>query len=482
MVPASTSKNAGTTSGEMRGEWNGSMRVAAGSAAQVGGGWRRSRGARWARYGVECALIAGVLLATQLLAFKLWLLPNGDVDEYQQYAIAFWTQQPIGHALPVEYPPLAIVPFTLTIVPPGINPHITFGIWMGLLVIAGYYGLVRVAGRVRALTYLGYLLLSCAATLLARFDIVPALVTLAALVAAERRRFGLAYVLVALGTLVKLYPLFLLPVVVIAHWQSLGGEGAVLPAGWWRSGPLRAAGRLWRMPPRRAAVRGALLCLGLVVAGFVAALLLNPTEALTNLFYAGQRPLQAESTPASLLWLSTIVGLQAHPDYSFTSLNYVGQLGGALRALSTVALAAGCVWVYWRQAQRKLTVGQAFFACICVVLATNKIFSPQYLIWVVPLAAYVIGLDWIWVAICFLTWLDFPIMYQWEHPIWRVPFSPLFMPALALRNGLLLWVTVRAIIRPGPGVTLATAARHEPSGALMRPEEGQNDAEPAFAR
>jgi hypothetical protein len=444
---------------------------------------RSARGIRWALYGLEFVLIAGALLATQLLAAKLWLLPNGDVDEYQQYAIAFWTQQPVGHALPVEYPPLAIVPFTLTILPPGVNPHITFGVWMGLFVLAGYYALVRLRGRARALVYLGYLLLSCAATLLARFDIVPALVTLVALWAAERRRFGAAYALLALGVLLKLYPIFLLPVVLIAHWQALSGDdaAAALPANWWRGRYRRTAQQLWRRPATRTVVRGALLCLGLVAAGFVGALLLNPTEALTNLFYAGQRPLQVESTPASLLWLSTIFGMQAHPDYSFTSLNYVGQLDGALRLLSTVALAAGCLWVYWRQARGKLTLGQAFLACICVVLATNKIFSPQYLIWVVPLVAYVVGLDWIWVVICFLTWLDFPIMYQWEHPIWRVPFSPLFMLALALRNGLLLWVTVRAIIRPRPAAIFAKLPRHARDGTATHHEEGHTDAEPALA-
>jgi hypothetical protein len=448
-----------------------------------GRAWWRARGVWWALHAIEFALISGALLATQLLAAKLWLLPNGDVDEYQQYAIAFWTRQPVGHALPVEYPPLAIVPFTLTIVPPGINPHITFGIWMGLFVLAGYYALVRLCGRARALTYLGYLLLSCAATLLARFDIVPALVTLVALWAAGRRRFGSAYTLLALGVLLKLYPIFLLPVVLIAHWRALSGDGAALaiPADWWRGRYRQTARHFWRQPPTRAVVRGALLCLGLVAAGFVGALLLNPSEALTNLLYAGQRPLQAESTPASLLWLSTIFGLQARPDYSFTSLNYVGQLDGALRLLSTVALAAGCLWVYWRQARQKLTLEGAFLACICVVLATNKIFSPQYLIWAVPLVAYVVGLDWIWVAICFLTWLDFPIMYQWEHPIWRVPFSPLFMPALALRNVLLLWVTLRAIIRPRPAALPALLPRRARDGAAKRPEEGHTDAEPALA-
>jgi hypothetical protein len=451
--------------------------------------WRQARGVRWALYGLEFALAAGALLGTQILSTQLWNLSNGDVDEYQQYAIAFWTQRPIWHALPVEYPPLAILPFTLTIVPPGINPHIIFGIWMGAAVLLGYYGLMRVAGRVRALAYLAYLLLGTAATLLARFDIVPALATLAALWALERRRFSAAYALLAVGVLLKLYPAFLIPVALVAHWRTLrAGEGDdhLLDAGWRRGGLRRAARDLWslrQLPAVRAVARGALLCGGLVALGFAGALLLDPAGALTNLDYAGQRPLQVESIPASLLWLSTLFGMPAHPDYSFVSLNYVGQLDGVLRSLSLVALVGGCLWVYWRQARGRLTAAQAFLACVCVVLATNKILSPQYLIWVVPLVAYVEGGDLLWIAICFLTWLDFPIIYQWRHPIWTVTYSAPFMPVLALRNGLLLWVTVRAIIRPkslqaraGPPVMT-----QDPAAAAGTAKRRQGDAEPMLA-
>ena len=86
-------------------------------------------------------------------------------------------------------------------------------------------------------------------------------------------------------------------------------------------------------------------------------------------------------------------------------------------------------------------------ACLCVVLATNKIFSPQYLIWLLPVVAAVDGFDPLWLIICLLTTLDFPIIYQMRHPIWTVPFNPAFMPVLALRNGLLVYATIRAIGR-----------------------------------
>ncbi|MGZ3583864.1 MAG: hypothetical protein ACXWP6_14445 [Ktedonobacterales bacterium] len=415
---------------------------------------------RWAIHVLEFGVFALALWGTQLLSIHLWLLPNGDVDEYYQYAVDFWTTYPIFHRLPVEYPPLAIVPFSLTLLPQVPLYHTVYAIWMGLLVLLGYAGILRYGGRGRALVYAGYLLLGTAATLLARFDIVPALVTLAALWATERRRFGYAYVLLAAGVLLKLYPVFLVPVVLVAHWQAAmerarteegpGAEPPDLAALPWRRAPFVAVRRVCGSYPFRRVARGAMLCGGLVLLGFTGAFLLNPTGALSNFLYAGQRPLQVESTPASILWLGTLAGIPAGPDYSFTSLNYVGVLDGALKPLSALALVGGCLWVYWRQYCGRLTVGRAFAGVLCVVLVTNKLFSPQYLVWVLPVVAYVEGFDLIWVAICFLTWLDFPIMYQWRHPIQTVTFTTEFMPVLALRNGLLLWATLRVIIRPKP--------------------------------
>jgi hypothetical protein len=414
------------------------------------------RRARYWLYALEIAVFIAALAATQILSASLWRLPNGDVDEYYAYARAFWETRPLFHALPVEYPPLAIVPFTLTIIPDLPNYyHIVFAVWMGALMVGGYIAFLRLAGRPRALMYAVYLLLGTSATLLARFDIVPALVALLALWFAERGRFGYAYIFIAVGVLLKLYPAFLLPIVLIEHWRAAtqvaiveGRETAERAANWWRGGPFRAAAQFWRLPATQRTLRGLLLCLGLILGCFAISFVLNPAGTLSGFQYAGSRPLQVESTPASLLWLGSIFGIPAYPNYSYTSLNFVGPLDTLLKPASLVALVAGCLWVYWRQARGKLTVGQAFLACLGIVLVTNKIFSPQYLIWIIPVVAYVEGFDWLWLAVCFLTWCDFPIIYQLHHPIQTVTYSWQFMPVLALRNGLLLYATLRVIIRP----------------------------------
>ncbi|HLJ82173.1 MAG TPA: glycosyltransferase 87 family protein, partial [Ktedonobacterales bacterium] len=185
-----------------------------------------ARARRWGWLALELAVIAAALAATRWLSINLWLLPNGDVKEYYNYAVAFWTWHPYFHNLPVEYPPLAIVPFTLTVLPPILDYQTTFAIWMGALVVLGYFGFLRYSTRARGLIYVFYLVLGAAATLLARYDIVPALVTLAALWAADRRRFGLAYALLAAGILLKLYPAFLVPIVAIEHWRVASARAA----------------------------------------------------------------------------------------------------------------------------------------------------------------------------------------------------------------------------------------------------------------
>jgi hypothetical protein len=159
------------------------------------------------------------------------------------------------------------------------------------------------------------------------------------------------------------------------------------------------------------------------------------------------------------------VGIPAHPEFSFVSLNLVGPLAGALKQISLLALIAGCLLVYWRQARGRLTIGQAMLACLCAVMVTNKIFSPQYVIWVLPIVAAVEGFDLIWIAIGILTTLDFPIVYGLRAPIWESPYSWQFMPVIAIRNGLLLYATLRAILRSKRKTSPATETSPQSAGS-----------------
>lgn len=467
-VPLSASS--GTEPGSPPRRWQHWMRARVTSRLQP---WLQPWLATWLKRGwrsllVELVLlVVGVWAAANLVYVTTYggTVPNHDVHEYQHYALLFWITPPLFHHLPVEYPPLSIIPFTLTLLPPFLDPLVVFTFWMGVLFIAGYLWFLRYADRRRAITYAVYLLVGAASTVFARFDLVPALVTLLALAAAERRRFSWAYLLLAAGILLKLYPAFLVPLVAIEQWRLLAQRTPATPRRESRDAiqhsrvqsrmvaPALATVRAWLASvlgavDRQAArevVRGVGLCVLVVVLGFGVAALLSPAGALSGFSYAGSRPLQVESTPASLLWIGSWFGFPAHAVYTYQSLNLVGPLDHLLEPLSALALAGGCLLVYWRQWRGRLDVGHAFVACVCVVLVTNKIFSPQYLIWALPLVAYVMGFDVLWLVVGLLTTAIYPFLYFAHGHILLVAQDWRFLPVIALRNALLVVVTVRSL-------------------------------------
>jgi len=371
-------------------------------------------------------------VVTALLASLVFYMHSGsghgDLQLYHGYAQAFWLGSPPFSSLPAEYPLLSMIPFTLSLLPP-IPDYITvFGFWMLLLFLAGYVAIRRRESPKTAEICAVYLVLGCFATVLGRFDLLPAAATLVAYWAARERRFMLAYAMLAVGTLLKLYPLFLLPVVALEQYRAL------------ELNPLRT-------PPPRQLLKGVGLFSAAVVGVFGISALLSPDGWMGPLTYNTHRPLQVESLPATVLWLSGLLGLPTSPDKSFHSWNLVGQIDGLLGALSELALVGGCIWVYWQQLIGRLAFGRALTLCLLVVICTNKVFSPQYLMWVVPMVAVMEQeYDLVWLAICALTTLIFPYGYQWAWtpgPL-APPSYPFWFPALiALRNVLMTAALVR---------------------------------------
>ncbi len=367
-----------------------------------------------------CALLEGVAVALALavtlyLSVVVWRSGEIDVVEYYQYAHAFWLIPPHYSVLPREYPPFALVPFSLTMLLPALDPIAVFGAGMAALVLLGFIGMRVWSTRERALVYVGYLLLAELPFLLVRYDIVPALATLAALWAARRRRFSLAYVLLAVATLLKLYPLVLAPLVFVEDWRTADDTG------------------------RGGALARATAFVGPLLLGFGLAYVRAGGGALAFLAYAAARPVQIESLPATLVWLGTHAGIPATSVFSFGSVNWTSPLASALAPLSTAAMVCGCLIVYWRQARGKLALPYAFLACLGVLLVTNKVFSSQYLIWILPVVADVAGLDLIWVVIAALTGASIGL-YPFDLTSYPQIQLEAFFLVVALRNALLLAV------------------------------------------
>src|SRR5258708_25261211 len=145
--------------------------------------------------------------------------------------MGFWLQHRFFNHRPLEYPPLAILRSAPSIVPPLYDPLVPWEWWIGAAVVARYFWFQRSSTPGGAVLFIAYLVLGAAATVLARFDLFPALATLLALWAVGRSRFRLAYALLAAGVLLKLYPAFLIPVVAVEQWRTLHADPAAAPLG-----------------------------------------------------------------------------------------------------------------------------------------------------------------------------------------------------------------------------------------------------------
>jgi hypothetical protein len=385
---------------------------------------------RWKEWAAP-ALIIAATVATGLLNTGPWD-SAGDVKGYAIYADAFWHGTPLFHALPQEYPPLALLPFSLTLSPLPGAPLASFIAGFGLLFFVGYLCFRRFASRAAAARYALYLLLGAQGTLLDRYDLAPALLSVAALWCAERKRFGWAYAALAAGAALKLYPLVLLPVIVIAHYHSLRAAG---------SKPVHACARL--------AVDAAIALILTAVLVFVPALITGQQQ--TWLAYATNRPVQVESVPGTLVWLGTLLGAAAQVENSFGSQGWVGGLSGIVAGPSLALGITGFLWLWWRQARGHVSLPRAALASLCLLFVSGKVLSAQYLIWLLPVAALAGGLEPWWIALAVLTSLDYPLLFPYSKGIpplsdWLVRA---FLLDIAVRNALLVGLTLRLLsLRP----------------------------------
>lgn len=398
-------------------------------------------------------LVSGLVLAA-VFAYQFGEPKAWDVQLYQKYASGFWLHWP-PH-LPVEYPPLSVLPFAIALVHLPIALHLThhhglvpapalsYSIAMGLLVLVGHQALIRYATPLKASAFAVYILAGGAATVLLRFDLAPALITLAALWMIQRRRFGLVYALLAAGTLMKLFPAALIPVAAIAQWHDLGPGARAR----WKQIAIPVAGA-------GAAISG----------GFATAWLVDPAHGLGAFTYTVHRPVQVESVPATVVWIASLFGVPAVANHSFASFNLLSPISSEVVMLGTLATVAGCLFVYWRQLQGRLPVGHAAIASILVLMCTTKVLSPQYMIWLVPLVAVVLGFEIRWLLLFALTSLIYPILYQSQI---KAPHSVLtfhwpLLAAIATRNLLLVGITIRLAFAPA-----AEKAADRISGAVVR--------------
>jgi hypothetical protein len=258
---------------------------------------------------------------------------------------------------PFEYPPLALVPIRLA------GGDATAMSWLMLGCALAAQAAASALGGARAGWAMVALPVLAGALVRTHIDLLPAALAIGGLACVARGRPAAGLALLGAGTMAKLWPAAL--ALVALAWLLGRGE-------------------------RAAAARGA------AVFVVVVALLGLPFAALggfpgTMVRFHLDRPVQIESTPASVLELtggSYVTGLPVRPD-RFKSNGLAGGAAGPVLALSTLAMVAAVVAATALAARRPTTDGLvlAALAAALALVAFGKVLSPQYLCWLLPLAA-----------------------------------------------------------------------------------------------
>lgn len=281
------------------------------------------------------------------------------------------------------------------------------------------------------------------AILQTRYDLLMTAVLGWCLWAAVTRRFRWMWLLLAVAVLVKIVPLALVPVLFVWHRHHRGTRDALL-------GGAEAA--------------------GLAAVAMLPFVAMAPGGTWDLVGYHLDRPLQIESTGASyLLGLHALADIPLTVESSFGSQGLAGRGPALIAGLSSAVLLGLLVAVVWSLVaglRRSRPPGDARLlvaaACATVVtlIVAGKVLSPQFLIWLLPVAFLVTGrfgrvAAGLALGAMLLTLAYFPRHY-WE--VVALESGPIAL--LVLRNALL--AALLAACWPRPSI-----ARH-PRGWMLR--------------
>ena len=294
---------------------------------------------------------------------------------------------------------------------PGDKPLVTFFGLSALLLFVCFLGLVGVHLRLGGAT--GALMVAASPVVLAsgliNWDMLPVLLTSAAVLAWAQGRPGWSGALLGLGAAAKLYPVLLL--------VPLGVLCA--RAGRWRALGLLAAGAV-----------GAYAAVNLPVYVVAPAGWLN--------FWGFNVDRGADL--GSVWYALSLLGWEVPRLSLVVALLLIG--GGA-------AIAALLIW-----APRRPRVAQGVFLVVVLFCLVNKVYSPQYMLWLLPLLvlARPVWRDWAVFTAAEVAYWWAVWQYLGDGAVYAGDGQPrLYIAAILLRVGVQVWLAsnvVRDALRP----------------------------------
>jgi uncharacterized membrane protein len=345
-----------------------------------------------------------------------------DVHIYQGYA-----EKLLHGALPyrdvfVEYPPGA---FAVFLPPTAFGAGHYNAAFKSLMALCGAATIVLVAlvlaelGASQRRVAVGVALLALSPVALGpislnTYDAWPALLTVLALWLLLRGHELSAFGVLGLAVSAKVYPLVLVPLAAWFVWRRAGARRTAMSVG------VLAAVAI------------------VVVAPFAAYAPHGVSESFRS---QATRGLQVESLGASLLLVLHRLGLY-HAEVVRT-MGVAGRnlTGGAADAVALAllvleALAVAAVWaLYARTREPRDRLPLAFAAAVAGFLAFTKVFSPQYLVWLLPLVvaaggAAAVTLAAVAVVLAQVWFFHYGALFRLEWPVWLLLARDLVMVAL----------------------------------------------------
>jgi hypothetical protein len=396
---------------------------------------------------VIVTLALGIAATLPVLSRLVIGRPADDLKVFMNAAEALWRGPLVYRDFVLEYPPYALLWF---VVPHQLSTdlggfRLAFGLEMwaadALIKVLLLHHASRARTGLRDLApFLAYTLGSAALghVLLQRFDLAPAVLTLGATLSVASGSALAGGALIALGAGTKVYPALLVPV--LAAFARRGG----------RQGLTRF-------------IAGA----ALASVPLLAAVFWVPWWQFAS--YHADRGLQAESLLASIVWALHFAGLPAGWALVWRAVEVTGPVaagllgpGKLLWVATTVACTATATWTAWQlggQRSRPATIPEMAAVLLLPIagfLATNIVLSPQFHLWLLPLAALVLfgrpavpgahhssatvpaqarRAAWCMIAATLIV----PAFYP--HREYAAGLGPLRTSLLLLRNGLLLYAT-----------------------------------------
>ncbi|MEU3524373.1 glycosyltransferase family 87 protein [Streptomyces sp. NPDC038707] len=372
--------------------------------------------------------------ALLLSVFRVYVFPGPDVTSDVSVIYRGWYEVLRQGTFPLDdvtwqYPPAA----ALAILSPGALPFLSYAhafFVLACLCDAVVLALLAYAARRPGRSARGVWVWVAGVPLLgptvyARYDLMVTAVAVAALLAGARHPRAMG-ALAAVGALVKVWPALLL-------------AGAVRRRAW-----------------VSAAVTGA---------GVALLFALSMPGAFAFLTFQRDRGTEVESLGALVFHVARHFGWRGEVLLNYGSVEFLGPwvdvVSGAALALTGIAFG----WLLlWRLRARRLTgavLADAALTAVLLFTVTSRVISPQYLVWLVGLAAVCLthrasrmGPPALMiVAASLLTVLEFPAGFA--HVVQSDGYG---VTLLVLRNGLLVAATLgaarrlwRATVPPRPG-------------------------------